>query len=222
VQAVEAMNMQGREKQRMHHGIGRRWAMALTVVSVLSATLLPGCDRREALTAEKAASLVEAWSFKKEPVYAEVPRKVWWSAKSPKDDYDDKALRTLRNLEKAGLITVTEKVDPDGTTSYLANATSQGFRILGTAPSMRGQVYRGQICWKVYDGIRNFQRHPHEETTGHADLVWHYTAPTSLYPLFETKINKPLEKPFASLISFRYEENQWKFNVVVRKAEATR
>ena len=214
--------MHGAERLTIHERIARRSMTALAIAIAISTALFSGCDRREALTAEKAASLVEAWSFKKEPVYAEVPRKVWWSPKSPKDDYDEKALRTLRNLEKAGLITVTEKIDPDGTTSYTANATSGGFRILGTAPSVRGQVYRGQICWKVYDGIRNFERHPHEETTGHADLVWHYTAPTSLYPLFETKINKPLDKPFASLISFRYEENQWKFNVVVRKAEAER
>jgi hypothetical protein len=201
-------------------GSGRRIERASTVLVLLMSVMpfIAACDRREPLTEQKAASLVKAWSFKREPVYAEVPRKVWWSAKSPKDDYDDKALRTLRNLEKAGLVTVAEKIDPDGTTSYTATATQKGFPILGTAPSARGQVYRGQICFKLYDGIRNFQRHPTEETTGSADLVWHYAQPTSLYPLFETKMNKPLDTPFASLIAFRYDENQWKFNVVVRKA----
>jgi hypothetical protein len=195
-----------------------RGLRARALCLLVAALFLAGCERREPLTAKKAEELVHAWSFKREPVYAEVPQKVWWNAASPKDDYDEKALRTLRNLEKAGLVTVKEAVDA-GTTSYVATATPQGFPILGTAPSARGPVYRGQICWKVYDGVRNFQRHPTEETTGSADLVWHYTEPSALYPLFETKINKPLEKPFATLIAFRYEENEWKFNVVVRKTE---
>lgn len=211
--------MQGGMRQEMIGGTASRGRALFAAVMISVPLLLASCDRREALTAEKATSLVKAWAFKQEPVYAEVPRKVWWGPKSPKDDYDDKALVTLRNLERAGLLTVAEKVDPDGTTTYIATATQKGFPILGTTPSARGQAYRGQICWKVYDGIRNFQRHPSEETTGSADLVWRYTQPTALYPLFETKINKPLEKPFASLISFHYDENQWKFNVVVRKSE---
>jgi hypothetical protein len=72
----------------------------------------------------------------------------------------------------------------------------------------------------VYDGIRNFQRHPTEPTVGHAELIWHYDDPTPLYPLFETKINKPLKKPFASLVSFYYKDHQWKFDVTVRKVDA--
>ncbi len=190
------------------------------VTLIVTAAFAGGCEKREALTAAKAEEIVHAWSFKREPVYAEVPQKVWWNTRSPKDDYDGKAVTTLRNLEKAGLVTVKETVDPDGTTSYLATTTAKGFPILGTAPSARGPVYRGQICWKAYDGLRNFQRHPTEETVGSADLAWHYTEPSGLYPLFETKINKPLDKPFASQIAFRYEESEWKFNVVVRKSEA--
>ena len=99
------------------------------------------------------------------------------------------------------------------------SVTANLFSILGTAPSFRGQVYRGKIASKVYDGIRNFERHPNEETTGHAELVWHYDDPTPLYELFETKINKPLRKPFASHVSFYYKDHQWKFDVTVRKAE---
>ena len=197
---------------------GMRFGSALVILAAMFAA---GCEKREALTATKAEEIVQAWSFKREPVYAEVPQKVWWNATSPKDDYDGKALATLRNLERAGLVTVKETVDPNGTTSYVASATSKGFPILGTAPSARGPVYRGQICWKVYDGLRNFQRHPTEETVGSADLAWHYTEPSGLYPLFETKINKPLDRPFSSQIAFRYEEGEWKFNVVVRKSEGS-
>jgi len=133
------------------------------------------------------------------------------------DDYDQKALRTLRNLEREGLVTVTEThPDPDSAT-YIAKVTSKGFPILGTAPSNRGPVYRGQIAEKRYDGLRNFVRHPSEKTVGHAELVWHYETPTPLYPLFETKIDKPLNTPFVSHVSFWYEKHQWKFEVNVRK-----
>ncbi|HEU4887019.1 MAG TPA: hypothetical protein VFV49_03970 [Thermoanaerobaculia bacterium] len=68
--------------------------------------------------------------------------------------------------------------------------------------SHRGAVYRATICEKVYDRLRNFVRHPSEPTVGHAELVWHYDNPRPLYPLFETKINKPLKTPFVSHVSF--------------------
>ena len=98
--------------------------------------------------------------------------------------------------------------------------TPKGFPILGTSPSARGPVYRGLICRKVYDRLRNFQRHPTEPTTGHGELVWHYANPTPLYSLFETKINKPLKKEFASLVSFYYKDRAWHFDVTVPKTEA--
>ncbi|HEX2833778.1 MAG TPA: hypothetical protein VHW00_12270 [Thermoanaerobaculia bacterium] len=179
------------------------------------------CQKPEPLTAEKADEIVRGGSFKSEPVYAEVPQKVWWSPKSPKDDYDEKALRTLRNLERAGLVTVAESDITADSATYVATVTKKGFPILGTAPSYRGPVYRGLICQKWYDGLRNFVRHPTEPTVGHAELVWHYTNPTNLYPLFETKINKPLDTPFASHISFWYEKHDWKFAVNVKKAQAS-
>ena len=161
-------------------------------VLLIACVLLPtACGKPEPLTAEKAQAIVSTWSFKREPVYAEVPQKVWWSPKSPKDDYDELALRTLRNLQRAGLVTVTEEVTADSAT-YVAKVTQKGFPILGTAPSYRGPVYRGKICEKVYDNLRNFVRHPREETVGHAEILWHYDNPTWLYPLFETKMNKPL------------------------------
>ena len=174
------------------------------------------CSKPEPLTEQKAQQIVASWMFKREPVYAEVPQRVWWTPKAPKDDYDEKALRTLRNLERAGLVTVTEKVSPDSA-EYIAKVTKKGFTILGTAPSHRGPVYRATICMKVYDGLRDFVRHPTEPTVSHAELVWHYDNPTWLYPLFETKINKPLKTPFVSHVSFWYDKHEWRFEVNVRK-----
>lgn len=186
----------------------------LLLLSVL--LLATACSDPEPLTEEKAKQIVGAWSFKREPVYAEVPQKVWWSPKAPKDAYDELAVRTLRNLERAGLVTVTETVTADAAT-YVAKVTKKGFPILGTAPSHRGPVYRAKIAEKVYDGLRNFVRHPNEPTVGHGELVWHYDNETWLYPLFETKIDKPLDKPFVSHVSFWYDKHQWKFEVNVRK-----
>lgn len=188
-------------------------------VVFVAALLALACGKPEPLTEQKASEILRAWSFKREPVYAEVPQKVWWSPKAPKDAYDELAVRTLRNLERAGLVTVTEQTTADSAT-YIAKVTQKGFPILGTAPSWRGPVYRAKICEKVYDGLRNFQRHPTESTVGHGELAWHYTNPTPLYPLFETKIDKPLDKTYASYVSFWHEEHQWKFAVNVRKTAA--
>ena len=178
------------------------------------------CDRRQALTAELAQRIIDERRFKAEPVYAEVPQRVWWSTRAPKDDYDEKALRTLHNLRDAGLVTVTSRRLADGGEEHIARVTQKGFPILGTAPSYRGPVYRAKIAEKLYDGVRDFVRHPNDDSVGAAQLVWHYGNPTPMYPLFETKINKPLDKPFASHIAFYYKDNEWKFNVTVRKTEA--
>jgi hypothetical protein len=192
-----------------------RKSLMILVMVVLAAA----CQKPQPLTAEKAQEILSGWMFRREPVYAEVPQKVWWTPKAPKDDYDEKAVRTLRNLERAGLVTVTESVTPDSAT-YIAKVTKRGFPILGTAPSMRGPVYRARIAEKRYDGLRNFVRHPTEPTVGHGELVWHYENPTPLYPLFETKIDKPLDRPFASHVSFWYDKHQWKFEVNVKKTTA--
>jgi hypothetical protein len=189
------------------------------VSQLLFLLLLCACQKREALTAPKAEQILRGYMFKSEPVYAEVPQRVWWNARAPKDDFDEKSLRTFTNLQRAGYVTVTGGATADGA-EYVAKVTQKGFPILGTAPSYRGPVYRAMIAQKKYDGIRNFQRHPTEETTGHAELIWHYEQPTPLYELFETKMNKPLNKPFASLVSFYYDNHQWKFDVTVRKVEA--
>ena len=189
------------------------------IVYAAALALCVACAKPEPLTAEKAQEIIGDWSFKREPVYAEVPQKVWWTPKAPKDDYDEKAVRTLRNLEKAGLITVEEVVTADSAT-YTARVTNEGFRILGTAPSARGRVFRAMICERVYDGLKNFVRHPSQETVGHAELVWHYDNPNALYPLFETKIDKPLKVPYSTHVSFWYEDHQWKFSVNIRKAKS--
>lgn len=189
------------------------------IIVAAAVALAVACGKPEPLTADKARQIIGGWSFKREPVYAEVPQKVWWTPKAPKDAYDELAARTLRNLEHAGLVTVTETVTADSAT-YIAKVTKKGFPILGTAPSYRGPVYRAKIAEKRYDGIRNFVRHPSEPTVGHAELVWHYENPTPSYPLFETKINKPLNTPFVSQVSFWYDKHQWRFEVNVKKAEA--
>jgi len=188
-------------------------------LAIASLFLLAACQPREPLTAAKAEQILRAYMFQREPVYAEVPQKVWWDATHPKDDFDEKSLRTFRNLERAGYITVSDAPQAGGE-AYIAKVTDKGFHIIGTSPSMRGPAFRGLICYKKYDGIRNFQRHPSDPTIGHAELIWHYDEPTPLYPLFETKINKPLNKPFVSLVSFYYKDHQWRFDVTVRKAEA--
>jgi hypothetical protein len=185
---------------------------------LLLLVVLAACQRREALTAAKAEDILRANMPGTEPVYAEVPQRVWWNAKAPKDDFDDKSVRTLMLLQSAGLIAVTGGPTADGA-EYAAKVTPKGFPLLGTAPSYRGPVFRGMICKKKYDGIRNFERHPSDPTVGSAELVWHYAEPTTLYPLFETKINKPLDKPFVSLVSFYYKDFQWRFDVTVRKTE---
>jgi hypothetical protein len=210
------LNMASQEPRQRAEGRKHKVLVALLLPSALC--LLPFCARKEPLTAQKANEIVGAYTFKREPIYAEVPQRVWWSPTSPKDDYDEKALRTLDNLQRAGLVTVAPRQD-GVISSIIAHATQKGFPILGTAPSYRGPVYRGQICDKVYDGIRNFEQHPTEPTTGHAQLVWHYTNPTWLYPMFETKINKPLKKTFLTLISFYWKDRTWNYDVTVRKTE---
>lgn len=191
------------------------------MIAVSGLMLAAACSKREPLTAEKAQKIISGYAFKREPVYAEVPQKVWWSPQAPKDAYDELALRTLRNLERAGLVTVTESNVTADSAAYVAKVTQKGFPLLGTAPSYRGPVYRARIAEKRYDGLRNFVRHPSEPTVGHAELVWHYDNPTPLYPLFETKIDKPLKKPFVSHVSFWWEDHVWKFNVNVRKARGS-
>ena len=64
---------------------------------LLMAVVLASCDPGT-LTAEKAESILRVKELRPEPVYAEVPQRVWWNAKSPRDDYDGKALKTLRKM----------------------------------------------------------------------------------------------------------------------------
>ena len=177
------------------------------------------CDRAEPLTEQKAREVLQRFMVQKVPVYAEVPQRVWWSAAAPRDDFDEKSLRTFDNLQKAGLIVTKPFQTADGKTGLLATVTPKGFPILGTAPSARGPCFRATICFKFYDGMRNFQRHPSEPTVGHGELIWHYDQPTWLYPLFETKMNKPLKKEFASLVSFYWKDHTWRFDVTVPKTE---
>lgn len=177
------------------------------------------CGKPAPLTTELATQIITAQVAKREPTYAEVPQKVWFGPKSPKDDFDGRSVETMQLLEKAGLITVTHSDTPDGMTTYQAKVTKAGFNILGTMPSYRGAVYRGLICWKINDGVRNFVRHPNDPTVGQAEVTWHYAEPTSLYPMFTTRINKPLNKPFVTVVGIHNEKGAWKCEVTVKKAE---
>ena len=69
--------------------------------------LMVACQKAEPLTAAKANQIIESYRFAAEPIYAEVPQKVWWNPRFPKDEFDDRSLRTFDNLRNAGLITVT-------------------------------------------------------------------------------------------------------------------
>lgn len=193
-----------------------RTASAFSIVLLL----MTGCAKPEPLTAQKAEAIVRSQMFLKEPVYAEVPQRVWYGPKAPKDEYDGKAEATLRKLEAAGYVTVTESHTPDGMTTFQAKVTQKGFPILGTMPSARGPVYRARICEKVHDGIRNFVRHPTDPTVGSAELVWHYDNPTPMYQYFDTKMNKPLKTPFISIASFHWNKGAWRVAVTVKKTDA--
>lgn len=187
-------------------------------LALLVLTLIPGCKAPEPLTEDRARELILDRAIDDEPVYAEVPERVFWGPDSPKDDYDELALRTLRHLEAAGLVTLAHEADGDSE-SWTASVTKAGFPILGKVPSARGRALRAKICVKKIDDVRNFVQHPSDPMIAGADLVWHYEQPTSLYEAFETKINKPLDKPFRSVVSIRNENGLWKLDLVIRKAE---
>jgi len=180
---------------------------------------LVACAKPEPLTRELAEATLRSYMFKSEPVYAEVPQKVVFGSASPKDEFDELAVRTLRNLERAGYLTVTSSTAADGTETHAGKVTPKGFPILGTTPSARGPAFRALICEKRYTGFDDFIRHPNDPTVGRIEIVWHYVNATNMYQLFETKINKPLNKPFVSVASVWWDKGDWRFDVTVRKAQ---
>ncbi len=191
----------------------RRATLALFLIAL-------ACRPPGELTESKAREILQEEMFEVEPVYAEVPQAVRWGPPSPRDAYDQSAVRTLRNLERAGLVTLTESGDPEGGEyALLAKATREGFPLLGTVPSARGPAFRARICQKRIDGMREFVRHPTDPTIARAEISWHYENPTRFYEMFETKIDKPLGKPFSSLVSFRWEKGTWHFSVIAAKVE---
>jgi hypothetical protein len=194
--------------------------MMWRVVTVAVLLLASGCSAPESLDQATAERILRESSFEVEPVYAEVPQVVRWSERSPRDDYDERSLRTLENLERAGLVTIESTLTPEGETRVQARTTSEGFAILGTVPSARGPAFRARIAEKRVDGIRNFVRHPSEPTVGRAEILWHYENPTRWYDAFETKIDKPIGEPFVTPVSIHWEEGAWRFRILARKVPA--
>jgi len=190
----------------------RRPLIALVTLLVLA------CGTPPPLDAKLATELIRRNAIDNEPIYAEVPQRVWWGPGYPKDDYDDLAVRTLHNLERAGLLKVSHVVEKDGREIYQGKVTEKGFPIIGTVPSARGKAFRGKICVKKIEAIANFIHHPTDPLIGSAEIIWHYASPTPLYDLFETKIDKPLDKPYRSVASIRNEKGLWRVELAIRKA----
>ncbi|HWS71653.1 MAG TPA: hypothetical protein VN605_06040, partial [Thermoanaerobaculia bacterium] len=65
--------MRGRSSQGIH-------------ALLLACLLALACDKPEPLTTAKAQEVLNRVQFVAEPVYAEVPQRVWWNPKAPKDD----------------------------------------------------------------------------------------------------------------------------------------
>lgn len=179
-----------------------------------------GCAAPDELTRESAEDLVRSSFFDREPVYAEVPSVVRWSPESPRDEFDRLSLATLGELARAGLVTINEEIGDDrGEVS--ATLTSEGARVLGMVPSSRGPAFRGRIAEKKLDGTGDVRLHPSDPRTGRVEVLWHYENPTSLYPLFHTRRDKPLNQTFAAVLVVQWIEGAWRGSVIVRKTRPT-
>lgn len=176
-----------------------------------------GCENSEPLDAATAERIIRSRMFERQPAYAEVPRVVRWGPGSPRDEFDELSLLTLDKLHEAGLVTTSRTVEPDGTVTVTAETTADGFRELGTVPSARGPALRGRIAERVIDEVRGFQRHPSQPHVGRAEVHWHYENPTDLYPLFETRRDKPLGKPFRTIVSVSHSDRGWIVETIVPK-----
>lgn len=197
------------------------WTRSFRFSSVMILVLIvAGCQKPDEITEDIARRIILPRLTRPEVIYAEVPQRIFWGPTSPKDDYDEKAVRTIRNLEKAGLVTIEESHTDDSST-FIARTSKKGFSILGITPSARGPALRGHIAMKHYDGLKNFLRHPNDPTVASIEIVWHYESPTNLYELFETRINKPLNKEFATVTSIYWKDGGWRFGTIVGKTEPT-
>ncbi|MDX1583812.1 MAG: hypothetical protein R3338_09460 [Thermoanaerobaculia bacterium] len=188
----------------------------VAILLLLILTLL-GCGEEPALDESRAESIIRSRLFERQPVYAEVPMTVRWSPDSPKDEFDVLSLATLEKLEEAGLVTTETSHPEEGGTVVSAETTERGVRELGTVPSPRGPALRGRIAEKVIDRIQSFERHPERPLVGRAEVVWHYENPTDLYPLFETRRDKPLGTPFKSIVSLSRTDRGWIVETTVPK-----
>lgn len=187
---------------------------ALLLIAITT-TLSCGTDA-PLLDAATASNIILSRMFDSQPAYAEVPMEVRWGPGYEKDEFDERSLATIRKLEQAGLV-VTETVQEGEMTVVSVATTPEGFRQLGTVPSARGPALRGRIAEKVIDEVVNFERHPSEPQVGRAEVIWHYENPTSLYPLFETAQDKPLDVPFKSIVSLTKTDRGWVVETLVPK-----
>lgn len=188
-------------------------------IAILPAAFLTlwGCGEPAPLNEERATEIILDQMFPEEPVYAEVPARVWWNEISPKDDYDGFAVTTLEKLRDAGLVTLEHTTSDDGGEEWLAERTAEGVRALGVVPSARGKAFRGRIATRIVDEMVSFEKHPSRAYDGRAEVRWTYQKPTELYPLFDTKIDKPLDTPFLSVVAVSRVKGDWKVETIIRK-----
>lgn len=188
-------------------------SISLLLIVVLTFT---ACARPERLTRQDAEDLVRATFRDGDPVYADVPLRVSWSESSPRDEFDVRSAETLDRLERLGLVTIARQID-GGTGVIEATLTPAGQRVLGSVHSVRGPAARGRIAERRVDGVGRIDLHPGDPTKGRVEVLWHYDSPTSLYEAFLTRQDKPLNEPFASVISMAWSQGAWRAEIVVRK-----
>lgn len=192
-----------------------RHQLFLLLIVILALSGCGGDDPRP-LDSTRAEEIVRSRMFAAQPVYAEVPMQVRWGPGYEKDEFDERSLSTLRKLETARLVSTETKREGEMTV-VTATTTPEGFRQLGTVPSARGPALRGRIAEKILDEVVNFERHPSQPQVGRAEVIWHYENPTPLYPLFDTKQDKPLDVPFKSVVSLSRGDRGWIVETIVPK-----
>ena len=190
-------------------------ALAALVVMALFACSQPG-----RLTREIAAEVIRETMPETEPAYAEVPMAVRWSAASPLDEFDKRTLESLTRLERMGLVAIARSGDDvEGVVS--ATSTPAAARVLGTVPSARGPAFRGRVADKRLDGVGTFTPHPSDARAGRVEVLWRYTNPTVLHSAFAPVSDRPIDVPYATVLTMSWIDGAWRGRIVVRKTRPT-